>query len=72
MKRKIDLSIKICKDNSAVIGKDIKVIKNTGERRAKVLDLDKEGKLLVQYEDDSRERLISGEISIRGLNEYIK
>jgi BirA family biotin operon repressor/biotin-[acetyl-CoA-carboxylase] ligase len=70
--RKIDLSIKICKDNSAVIGKDIKVIKNTGERRAKVLDLDKEGKLLVQYEDDSRERLISGEISIRGLNEYIK
>lgn len=70
-KGKIEFSIKICKDNSAVIGKNIKIIKNTDKSYAKALDLDEGGGLIVQYEDGSVEKLISGEVSIRGLNKYI-
>lgn len=70
-KKQIELSIKICKNNSAVIGKNIKVVRNNNEKCAKALDLDGDGRLVVQYKDGSLEKLVSGEISIRGLNQYI-
>ncbi|MFL0196581.1 biotin--[acetyl-CoA-carboxylase] ligase [Clostridium sp. WILCCON 0269] len=70
-KQTIKSSIDICKSNSAVIGKNIKIIKRGTETLAKALDLDDNGGLIVQHEDGSLENLISGEISIRGLNGYI-
>lgn len=48
-----------------VIGKEIRVLSSGGERKALALDVDEECHLLVRYEDDSTERLSSGEISIR-------
>ncbi|MCI1945657.1 biotin--[acetyl-CoA-carboxylase] ligase [Clostridium luticellarii] len=70
-KGKINLSVEICKNNSAVIGKNIKIIKNTQESCAKAVDLDGKGRLIVKHKDGSLEKLISGEISIRGLDSYI-
>lgn len=67
----IESSIKICRTNSAVIGKIIRIIRGENETFAKALDLDENGGLIVQYENGTRENLISGEISIRGLNGYI-
>lgn len=67
----IKSSIKICRDNSAVIGKVVRVIKGEDETFARALDLDENGGLIIQYEDGTHEALISGEISIRGLNGYI-
>lgn len=67
----IESSIKICKDNSAAIGKNIRIIQNKNERQAKAVNLAEDGGLIVQYENGSFEKLICGEISIRGLNEYI-
>lgn len=50
---------------SMVIGHDIEVISSQGQRSAYALDVDKDCRLIVRYEDGSIERLFSGEISIR-------
>ena len=50
---------------SFVIGKNVNVITPKGTREALVLDVDRECRLLVEYEDGTRESLFSGEISIR-------
>lgn len=67
----IKASIDICRENSAVIGKEIFVIRQGENVNAKALDIDEEGRLLVEYADGSRENLISGEVSIRGNENYI-
>ncbi len=67
----IDESIKICKDASILIGKRIKVIRNNKKVDAQALDLTKEGKLVVRYDDGEIEELISGEVSVRGLYGYV-
>lgn len=67
----IKSSMKICRNNSAVIGKTIRIIRGENETFAKALDLDENGALMVEYKNGTRENLISGEISIRALNGYI-
>lgn len=68
---KIDKSIEICREKSILIGKQVRIIEREKETKAKVLDLNKDGKLIVQYEDGKVEEIISGEISVRGLNGYV-
>ncbi|MGY0373788.1 biotin--[acetyl-CoA-carboxylase] ligase [Clostridium sp. JNZ J1-5] len=67
----IKKSIEICKDNSALIGKKIKIIEKGKETRARALSLNEDGKLIVQYKDGKVDELISGEISVRGLYGYV-
>lgn len=67
----IKISLDICRANSALIGNDIIVIKKEGNVTARALDIDEEGRLLVQYEDGRQEFIISGEVSIRGKGSYI-
>ena len=66
--------IKTYKEKSIVIGKNIKVYKGQYKVtpddeipgiNARVLDIDSDGGLIVLYSDGTREKLISGEISIR-------
>ena len=67
----IKASIDICRDNSAVIGKNIFVVNHGKNIKAKVLDIDEEGRLVIEYENGARENLISGEVSIRSNGNYI-
>ncbi|MDF2504410.1 MAG: birA, biotin-(acetyl-CoA-carboxylase) ligase [Clostridium sp.] len=67
----VEKTISICRENSILIGREIRVIKRENSINAKVLDIDNKGELVVQYEDGKRENLISGEISIRGMKSYI-
>ena len=67
----IEASIDICRQNSAVIGKEINIINRDKSIAAKVLNIDSDGRLLVEYEDGRQENLISGEVSIRGKGNYI-
>lgn len=53
------------RSRSAVIGKEITVIKNTIHYPAKALEIDNDCRLLVEYPDKSKEYLSSGEISIK-------
>jgi BirA family biotin operon repressor/biotin-[acetyl-CoA-carboxylase] ligase len=64
-------SIDICRENSALIGNEILVIGRENKTLAKALDIDEEGRLLVEYPDGKKEKLISGEVSIRGKGSYI-
>ena len=50
---------------SIAIGKEITVLSPAGSKKATALDVDDDCALLVKYEDGRKERLISGEISIR-------
>jgi len=67
----IDDSIKICKENSALIGSDVRIICRQKETKAHAVDLNSKGELMVEFEDGHIEPIISGEVSIRGLNGYI-
>ncbi|MFA9398166.1 MAG: biotin--[acetyl-CoA-carboxylase] ligase [Clostridiaceae bacterium] len=64
-------TLKICRENSALMGKKIRVIRNGQEILGEALDIEEDGALLVKYEDGKIERIISGEVSVRGLLGYV-
>lgn len=68
---KMKKTIDICKVHSAIIGKEIRVIKRDSTLNAKAIDINEDGKLVVQYKDGSKEALFSGEVSVRGLMGYV-
>ena len=53
------------KEYSIVLGKNVTVINKDGSCRAKVLDIDSECHLIVEYENGQKDVLSSGEISIK-------
>ena len=66
-----DEVLKICKKHSAIIGKDIYIIKNEEKELVKCLDINQEGNLVVQTNKNEIEEIMSGEVSIRGIDGYI-
>ncbi|MDD3840492.1 MAG: biotin--[acetyl-CoA-carboxylase] ligase [Clostridia bacterium] len=60
-----------CKKLSATIGKQIRVNGYNDSYYGEAVDIDYQGRLVVKKEDGSIERLISGEISVRGLDGYV-
>lgn len=68
----ISEAINICRKKSSILGKEVFVLKGKGGKKLGLaLDLDREGRLLVDY-GNGPERLYSGEVSIRGLEAYSK
>lgn len=57
--------LEIYRKKSLVLGKEITVIKNENNLKATALDIDNDCRLLVRYENGSKEYLSSGEISIK-------
>lgn len=70
-KEDISQTIKICRENSALIGKEVRIICGGEERVGKVLNISDDGKLVIKYESGEIENLLSGEVSIRGLDSYV-
>lgn len=64
-------SIDICKKYSILLGKEIRILGRNEERFGKAVDLNNNGELIVQFSDGKTTEVISGEVSIRGLNGYI-
>lgn len=64
-------TIKICRENSILIGKEIRIIKRGITIKAKALDINENGELIVKYENGTFENIISGEVSTRGLYKYV-
>lgn len=71
-KRSGDLKgvIDILKDNSILIGREVRVIEGSRERIGLALDIDLDGSLIVDFKE-GRESIYSGEVSIRGIHGYI-
>jgi BirA family biotin operon repressor/biotin-[acetyl-CoA-carboxylase] ligase len=67
----IFVSVNICRDNSAIIGQQIFIISRENKVEVKAIDIDEDGRLLVEHADGKREYIISGEVSIRGKGSYI-
>lgn len=70
-KESIDTSINICKESSILIGKEVRIINRGRESLGKAIDLNNEGELIVEFNDGRIEKIISGEVSIRGLHGYV-
>ncbi len=64
-------TIEICRKYSILLEKDIRVINNGKERIGKAIDINDDGNLIVKYENGEIESLLSGEISVRGLEGYV-
>lgn len=67
----IEESITICKEKSALIGKKIRVISRGKELEREAIDLTSSGELIVKDEDGNIEKIISGEVSVRGEHGYV-
>ncbi|WP_026895573.1 biotin--[acetyl-CoA-carboxylase] ligase [Clostridiisalibacter paucivorans] len=68
---KLTETIDICREGSVLLGKEIRILSQGKEKdRAMAVDIDDNGQLIVEYRDKRREKLFSGEISIRGINGY--
>ncbi|WP_010293175.1 biotin--[acetyl-CoA-carboxylase] ligase [Clostridium senegalense] len=63
--------INICKKNSILIGKEVKIISYGKEVAAKVIDIEDDGELIVKYDDGTVGKVLSGEVSVRGLYGYV-
>ena len=61
----------ICRKYSAVIGKDIYLIKEDEKELVRCLDINDDGNLIVRNENNIIKEIISGEISIRGVKGYV-
>lgn len=66
----LEETIKICKEHSALIGKEVHIIQGNNIRTGKAIDINNEGELIVEF-DTGIETIYSGEISVRGLNGYV-
>ena len=53
------------------LGQEISVFRNGISRHGRALDVDEDGALLVAYVDGSTETVNSGEVSVRGLYNYV-
>lgn len=63
-------AIQISRENSQILGKRVKVINGKNIREGMAIDLDEEGRILVEFKEGV-ERLSYGEVSIRGINGYL-
>lgn len=64
-------TLNICRDYSAIIGKDVYLIKGEEKELIRCLDINQEGNLVVQTKDSIIKEIISGEVSIRGVKGYV-
>ncbi len=64
-------TLNICRKYSAIIGKDIFIIKNDIREKVKCLDINENGNLFVEDENGHTKEIMSGEVSIRGEHGYV-
>src|SRR6056297_2071928 len=63
--------VKISKEKSILIGKEVRIISREDTYEAKVLDVTDQGHLLIEKKDGGIEEIYSGEVSVRGKNGYV-
>ena len=53
------------------LGQEVSIVRGSEVRHGKALDVDEEGALIVRYENGQMEAVNSGEVSVRGLYNYV-
>lgn len=70
-KQSITNCIKVCRENSVLLGNEVDIIEKGKKRRVKALDIGEDGALIVENNNGETEKIISGEVSVRGVYGYI-
>ncbi|MCT4620738.1 MAG: biotin--[acetyl-CoA-carboxylase] ligase [Marinisporobacter sp.] len=69
--KNIKKSIDICKKYSVTLGKQVKIRTKGEEVIAEAIDLTEDGQLLIKNELGEVKTVLSGEVSVRGLTDYV-
>lgn len=64
-------TLNICRQYSAIIGKDIYILNGDNKEQVKCLDINEGGNLIVEKQDKTTREIMSGEVSIRGIKGYV-
>lgn len=67
----ISNTIEICRENSVLLDEEVRIIRGKETRIGKALDINSEGELVVQFENNVVENIFSGEVSLRGIDGYV-
>lgn len=65
----IEEVLRICRENSILLGEEVKVIRGDNIRIGKALDINDNGELVVKF-GDNVENIMAGEVSLRGKDKY--
>ena len=63
--------LRICKEYSAILNKDVYIIKDDKKDLVKCIDISNDGNLVVRDNNDTIQEILSGEVSIRGVKGYV-
>ena len=69
--RTLNKTLEISRNSSILLGKTVQCIRGTTTMLAKANDITEDGELLVELSDGREEKIICGEVSIRGLYGYV-
>lgn len=64
-------TVDICKEKSVTLGKTVRVINKEGTIVAKAIDITENGELVIKKDDGAIIKVISGEVSVRGIDSYV-
>lgn len=64
-------TLKICREYSAIINKDVYIIKGDEKELVRCIDISNEGNLIVRDSNNNEQEILSGEVSIRGVKGYV-
>ena len=64
-------TLKICKEYSAIINKNVYIVKENEKELVRCVDINKEGNLIVRDSNNKLKEIISGEVSIRGVKGHV-
>lgn len=64
-------TLRICREYSAIINKDVYIIKGDEKELVKCIDISNEGNLIVRDGNNNVQEILSGEVSIRGVKGYV-
>ncbi len=64
-------SISICRELSVTLGKQVKIVQRGKTILAEALDITEDGELLIKSSDENIQKVVSGEVSVRGIIGYI-
>lgn len=67
----IENVIDICRKGSVILNKEVRVINGSREVICTAIDIDDDGELVVRHEDGTIHKVLSGEVSVRGIYGYI-
>ena len=70
-RKSVDKSVEICRKYSVTLGNQVRIISKDKIVHAEALDLTEDGELIIKNEAGEIEKIISGEVSVRGLSDYV-